>query len=67
MIAARLSIDQRLYRGDIDTPKTHSSTRTVAIPPKTANQLREWMELVGREARSMGIRFGEPSHADVEG
>jgi integrase len=42
-----LSIDQRLYRGDIDTPKTNSSTRTVAIPPKTAHQLREWMELVG--------------------
>jgi integrase len=42
-----LRIDQRLYRGDIDTPKTNSSTRTVAIPPKTAHQLREWMELVG--------------------
>ena len=42
----RLSIDQRLYRGDIDTPKTHSSTRTVAIPPKTAHRLKEWMELV---------------------
>ena len=42
----RLSIDQRVYRGDIDTPKTHSSTRTVAIPPKTANRLKEWMELV---------------------
>ena len=41
-------IDQRLYRGDIDTPKTHSSARTVAIPPKTAHQLKEWMELVGR-------------------
>ncbi len=35
-----LRIDQRLYRGDIDTPKTNSSTRTVAIPPKTAHQLR---------------------------
>ena len=48
----QLSVDQRLYRGDIDTPKTNSSTRTVAIPPKTANQLREWMELVGRSPKA---------------
>jgi integrase len=43
----QLRVDQRIYRGDIDTPKTTSSTRTVAIPPKTAHQLREWMEVVG--------------------
>jgi len=42
----KLEIEQRLYRGDIDTPKTHKSTRTVAIPPKTASILTEWMELV---------------------
>ena len=63
----KLSIEQRLYRGDIDTPKTDKSTRTVAIPPKTAKQLREWMELVGQSAQGMGIRVGEPSKADVEG
>jgi integrase len=43
----RARIEQRIYRGDIDTPKTHSSTRTVAIPPKTAKQLQVWMGLVG--------------------
>lgn len=42
----KIRIDQRLYRGDIDTPKTFASTRTIAIPPKTANQLTEWMDLV---------------------
>jgi len=42
-------IEQRLYHGDIDTPKTHNSTRTVAIPPKTAMCLKEWMELVPEE------------------
>jgi len=42
-----LVIDQRLYRGDIDTPKTRTSARKVAIPPKTAAHLKEWMELVG--------------------
>ena len=44
-----VEIEQRLYRGDIDDPKTATSLRTVAIPPKTANLLREWMELVGEE------------------
>jgi len=39
-------IRQRLYRGDIDTPKTTSSRRTVAVPSKTADLLKEWMSLV---------------------
>jgi integrase len=43
------AIEQRIYRGDIDTPKTTSSKRIVAIPPETAAQLREWMELVGKD------------------
>jgi integrase len=42
-------IEQRLYRGDIDTPKTNSSVRTVAIPSHTAYQLREWMTVVGHK------------------
>ena len=42
-----LVIDQRLYRGDIDSPKTTSSRRTVAIPSQTARELRNWMGLVG--------------------
>jgi integrase len=46
----KASIEQRLYRGDIDTPKTNSSTRTVAIPPETAKQLREWTGLLGEHA-----------------
>lgn len=41
-----VTIAQRLYRGDIDTPKTNSSRRVVAIPPQTATLFREWMELV---------------------
>ncbi len=42
-------IEQRIYRGDVDTPKTISSRRTVAIPTKTATELREWMGLVGND------------------
>jgi integrase len=45
----RVRIEQRLYRGDIDTPKTNSSKRTAAIPPKTAKLLQAWMELAGEE------------------
>ena len=41
-----VTIAQRLYRGDIDTPKTRSSRRTVAIPTKTASLMQEWMGLV---------------------
>ena len=32
----QLFVDQRVYRGDIDTPKTHSSARTVAILQRRA-------------------------------
>lgn len=42
----KASIEQRLYGGDIDTSKTGSSRRTVAIPPKTGSRLKGWMELV---------------------
>jgi integrase len=44
---SEITIEQRLYRGDIDSPKTNSSARTVAVPPKTAALLREWMESFG--------------------
>ena len=44
---SEIVIEQRLYRGDIDDPKTASSKRTVGIPSRTASVLREWMELVG--------------------
>lgn len=41
--ATVVKVEQRVYRGDIDRPKTDSSRREVAIPPKTAELLREWM------------------------
>lgn len=40
-------IEHRLYRGDIDDPKTRSSKRTVGIPSQTQSVLREWMAFVG--------------------
>src|SRR5579885_3223992 len=45
-----VKVEQRVYRGDIDRPKTEPSRREVAIPPKTAELLREWMrDAVGPE------------------
>lgn len=52
-----ITIAQRLYRGDIDTPKTNSSRRIVAIPPKTASLLAEWMELVGGQTGRVDFCF----------
>ena len=43
---SELAIEQRLYRGDIDDPKTALSKRKVGIPSPTATVLKEWMELV---------------------
>jgi integrase len=38
-----VSVEQRVYRGIIDDPKTGHSRREVAIPPQTSELLREWM------------------------
>jgi integrase len=46
---SELIIEQRLYRGDIDDPKTALSKRKVGIPSPTAAVLGEWMELVDRK------------------
>ncbi len=47
-----VTVAQRLYRGDIDTPKTRSSKRTVAIPTKTASLMQEWMGLVAERTEA---------------
>ena len=39
-----VNVEQRVYRGIIDDPKTDPSRREVAIPPATALLLRDWME-----------------------
>jgi site-specific recombinase XerC len=42
--ASAVLVRQRVYRGEINQPKTEPSKRKVAIPPITAEMLREWME-----------------------
>jgi integrase len=37
-----VAIEQRVYRGDLDTPK-NSETRQVAVPPRSSALLVEWL------------------------
>jgi integrase len=41
--ATVVEVEQRVYRGDIDDPKTDPSKREVAVPPRTAELLLQWM------------------------
>lgn len=43
--ASVIGVQQRVYRGELDNPKTDASTRTAAVPPKTAALLRHWLEM----------------------
>jgi len=44
-----LNVEQRIYRGLVDTPKTRTSLRTVAVGPITSSLLVQWMEFVGQD------------------
>lgn len=55
-------IEQRLYRGDIDTPKTISSRRIVAIPAQTAIELQQWLLLVGTSPDSWVFASENPDN-----
>jgi len=51
--ATVVRVEQRVYRGDIDDPKTDPSRREVAIPPRTAELLAQWMNAaVGPEPQA---------------
>jgi hypothetical protein len=41
--ATVVKVEQRVYRSDIDDPKTNPSRREVAIPPRTAELLFQRM------------------------
>ena len=64
---SELVIEQRLYRGDIDDPKTDLPKGPSALPPETARELKAWMESGGKEAGGVGFRVGEPGKALVAG
>jgi site-specific recombinase XerC len=40
----KVEVEQRVYRGEIDDPKTRPSIREVAVPPRTAVLLQEWLD-----------------------
>jgi integrase len=56
-----LTIEQRLYRGDIDDPKTALSKRSIGIPSSTAAVLHEWMELVPMHPEAWVFASENPS------
>jgi integrase len=58
---SELVIEQRLYRGDIDDPKTALSKRKVGIPSPTASVLREWMSLVNPEPEAWVFASENPN------
>ena len=58
---SELVIEQRLYRGDVDDPKTSFSKRTVGIPSHTAKELREWMELVPKHPEASVFASENPA------
>lgn len=65
---SRARVEQRIYRGQIDNPKTLSSVREVAVPPKTAALLREWMEKAveaGPDAFVFAGESGKPVWRDT--
>ncbi len=57
----KITIGQRLYRGDIDDPKTESSKRDVAISSETAEELRAWMQLVGKSPKAWVFASENPA------
>jgi integrase len=58
---SELVIEQRLYRGDIDDPKTALSKRKVGIPSPTASVLGEWMSLVDPEPEAWVFASENPN------
>lgn len=40
-----LTVERRMYRGKIDTPKTHHSTRAVALPTSAIEDMNAWRSI----------------------
>lgn len=48
LLDCRLSVQRRLYRGNIDCPKTGRSKREVALSPGTVDLLTAWVDQLVR-------------------
>jgi hypothetical protein len=57
--ATVVKVEQRVYRCDIDDPKTDPSRREVAIPPRTAELLLEWMNTAVKPQPDAYVFAGE--------
>jgi integrase len=54
-----VQVEQRVYRGEVDHPKTRPSVRVVAIPPKTAALLQQWLESAVETSAAAFVFAGE--------
>ena len=57
--ATEIRVQQRVYRGELDSPKTDNSTRTAALPPKTAALLPHWLEMAASNNPEAFVFAGE--------
>ena len=64
---SELVIEQRLYRGDIDDPKTALSKRTVGIPSQTAGVLKGMDGAGGQNPEAWVFASENPAKAAVAG
>jgi integrase len=45
-----ITIQRRIYRGSVDTPKTRNSYRTIALPNSVMSDINEWREQRNNDA-----------------
>lgn len=50
-------VTQRVYRGKIDTPKTHNSVRQAALGDRLVVAVQEWGSLTGQSANASAFVF----------
>lgn len=60
-------IDQRVYRGEIDTPKTIPSKRWAALADGLFGGLRQWVDLLPIRRRRLGCFLGTAHDAARQG
>lgn len=63
ILPARITIDEAIYRGKLDTPKTRKSAREVSIGPLTQRAIEDWRRVAkftGSDDFVFGIRKNTP-------
>ena len=56
--ATSAEVTQRIYRGKVDTPKTHNSVRKAALGEDLLSDLEEWRDKSNRAAAAFVFASG---------